>query len=447
MKRALDHATELKVCKEYVEGMSTRRLSRKYGVGPATVINIMKRHGVARRPLSEAMRKYHVDHSHFDKVDTSGKAYFLGFLMAEAYMVPRGEGKGATLSVQIAMRDRNHLVNLRDELESDHPIYNIMKRKHPACRLQIKSDQLVADLHKHGVPFSGELTRFPTSLDPRLHSHFIRGFWDGDGTLVNNNGCWVWAVYGSLPLLTKIQDILVKNCGLKRTKIIKIKSIHAGTLYALQYSGNLQVPRIIEWIYRDATPQTCLDRNVRRVVEMYADLWDRGVGLCGAKTHICNKSSARPPRVSNTGTITEKSVGVKTKRGQSSAEMLILMGAILIAVTSLLYLGTGSNESAVVMRAARDGTENAIATLNAKHGCTIDIEELRFDAGTITISVIVRNSPAVENFDNIVKENIRTAALKYIQNAVYGSFPEKAEPVRTAYYTYDVAVEVRRVTK
>ncbi len=134
-------------------------------------------------------------------------------------------------------------------------------------------------------------------------------------------------------------------------------------------------------------------------------------------------------------------------RGQSSAEMLILISAILIAVASMLYLGIGGNESAVVMRAARDGAENAIAALDAEYGCSINIEEVGFDAGMITITVSVRDIPTVDNFDNMIKENIREGALKHIQNAVGGSFPLTAGPVKTSYYTYDVTVEVRRVTK
>ncbi len=139
-------------------------------------------------------------------------------------------------------------------------------------------------------------------------------------------------------------------------------------------------------------------------------------------------------------------------RGQSSAEMLILIGGILIAVASLLYLGTLSNESAVVMQAARDGAENAIAAIDAEYGCSIDIENLTFDAGMITMSVAARNAPP-DNIDwedfseNVIGENIRNGALEHIQNAIGGYFPATAAPVKTAYSTYDVAVEVRRVTK
>lgn len=137
-------------------------------------------------------------------------------------------------------------------------------------------------------------------------------------------------------------------------------------------------------------------------------------------------------------------------RGQSSAEMLILIGAILIAATSVLYLGTGGSESAAVMRAARDGAENAIAGIDAEYGCSIDIEELGFSAGTIRVSVAVRNAPEHipwENLETIIKSRIREGALKFIFNAIRGTFPRAAQPVKTAYYTYDVAVEVRRVTR
>lgn len=140
-------------------------------------------------------------------------------------------------------------------------------------------------------------------------------------------------------------------------------------------------------------------------------------------------------------------------RGQASAEMLILVGAILIAAASLVLLGTMSNESAAVMRAARDGAENAIAAIDAEYGTSIDIENLSYDGEFITISVVVRNGPpgdmTWENFEeNIVKENIRNEALKHMHNAVGGVFPkEVVGAVRTSYSTYDVVVDVRRVTK
>lgn len=132
-------------------------------------------------------------------------------------------------------------------------------------------------------------------------------------------------------------------------------------------------------------------------------------------------------------------------KGQASAEMLILVGALLVAVASLLYMGAGSNEGAVVMSAARVGADNAITTLATEYGCAIDIESLGLDAGKITISVNVMGGPPPD--DNTVLGSIRTGALKFIHQAIYGSFPENAKPVKSGHYTYDVTVKIRRITK
>ncbi len=139
-------------------------------------------------------------------------------------------------------------------------------------------------------------------------------------------------------------------------------------------------------------------------------------------------------------------------RGQSSAELLILVGGILLTVTTLLSFGLGGNESAVVMQAARDGAENAITNIGARYGCSIDIDNLAFNSGVITVAVAVRNAPPDNctwgNFsENVVKRDIREAALKMIQNAVGGHVPSTAAPVKTSRGTYDVAVNARQVTK
>jgi len=134
-------------------------------------------------------------------------------------------------------------------------------------------------------------------------------------------------------------------------------------------------------------------------------------------------------------------------KGQSSAEILILVGGILITSASMVYLGQNSNESTVVTRAALDGAENAISALDLEYGCSIDIQEMKLEGGTISITVSIRDVPALDNFDNLVSENIRLSALGYIQNAISGSFSTTGEPIRTAYNTYDVSVDVLEVKK
>jgi hypothetical protein len=132
--------------------------------------------------------------------------------------------------------------------------------------------------------------------------------------------------------------------------------------------------------------------------------------------------------------------------------MLVLVGVILISIASMLYLGAKGNEPSVAMIAAQDGAENAIFWLAAAYECAIEIEEVEFSAGLVTIEVAVRYAPPPgftwENFsENVVEPTIREQALKYLTHAVTGSFPVETRPVQTSYYTYDVEVVAERVVR
>jgi uncharacterized protein (UPF0333 family) len=139
-------------------------------------------------------------------------------------------------------------------------------------------------------------------------------------------------------------------------------------------------------------------------------------------------------------------------RGQSSVELLVLIAAILMTVTSLLYLGTESNESAVITQAARDGAENAIMAIDIEFGCTLEVEEVSSSADNITIKIVAKNAPPSitdwDNFrENVIESNVREVALKHMWNALGGVFPATATPVVTTYGTYDVTTTARSVTR
>jgi hypothetical protein len=139
-------------------------------------------------------------------------------------------------------------------------------------------------------------------------------------------------------------------------------------------------------------------------------------------------------------------------RGQSSVEMLVLVAGILIFVAGMFFTGSWSNEPAVATRAARDGAENAIAAIGVEYGCSIDISDIGFRNGTITIYVAVRDAPpegfSWESFsEQILEPSIREEALRHIHNALHGTLPATPAPVGGSYYTYDVEVEATRVIK
>lgn len=126
-------------------------------------------------------------------------------------------------------------------------------------------------------------------------------------------------------------------------------------------------------------------------------------------------------------------------RGQASLETLVLFAAILLAVSSLLYLGQGTNEDRVILASARDGAENALFRLQRDYGGSARLAEVRMEKGRVRVSVMTWGLTCPEN---LVKEEVRGDALRFMWKAVTGGFPSVVQPLRTSRGTYDVEVLV-----
>lgn len=249
-KRKFDDETERRICEEYKRGSNIRALSEKYHTSATPIRRALKRHEVPRRSPTEAGRKYHVDQAHFNIIDTPNKAYWLGFIFADGCLQPKARHASSILEVVLAMRDRAQFQKMLDELGSNYPIYDNVKVKHPASLIRVISNQLVEDLHRHVAPYPREQPKSP-DINPELYSHFIRGYWDGDGSLQRwKSKQWVWSIVGQKPLLEAIQSVLIKECGVHRTKITKVE--RDSPVDKLVCVGNHQVPCIVKWMYNGA---------------------------------------------------------------------------------------------------------------------------------------------------------------------------------------------------
>jgi hypothetical protein len=107
--------------------------------------------------------------------------------------------------------------------------------------------------------------QWPPNIPENLVSHFVRGYFDGDGSIgvrirKDRNGMRQLRIRicGLLPLLSGMQAAYtaVGNAGGYATKHSKVPG-H----YTLTYEGNINAPRFAAWMYDQSTPQTRLDRK------------------------------------------------------------------------------------------------------------------------------------------------------------------------------------------
>jgi len=133
-------------------------------------------------------RKYHVNETYFDVIDSEVKSYWLGFLYADGYIRERVNGN--SLEMKLSQLDIGHLELLKKCIESSHPIkLGVSKTKgkngkehfsHMAT-LSMYSNSLVESIKKQGVHSRKTFTIDKPNIKEEYYRHFIRGFFDGDG--------------------------------------------------------------------------------------------------------------------------------------------------------------------------------------------------------------------------------------------------------------------------
>jgi len=157
--------------------------------------NIFKRLNIKSRTNREKSLKYSCDTTFFERIDTEEKAYWLGFIYADGYLIQKTKGTNCKLGISISTIDEEHLYKFKDAISSNHPIkvYKVTSGYNTDseyCRINISEPKMVQDLISLGVSFNKtNILKYPdcSQVPHQLQHHFIRGFLDGDGSIIQKN--------------------------------------------------------------------------------------------------------------------------------------------------------------------------------------------------------------------------------------------------------------------
>jgi hypothetical protein len=203
-------------------------------------------------------RKWITNSKYFDSLNKNS-SYWLGFLMADGY--------NSGDFIRIDIMDEGHLEKLRDDifLKRDAPI---RIKKHSETDKNVYyitiQDKLITNrLEQLGiVRKKSHIATYPD--DPNLiDNHFIRGLFDGDGslsfTLKGNYRKYMFSIVGSENLLKCIKDKITKlgiNVGFSKCK----------SIFRIYVCGNQQILKLLDWIYKDS--DVYLDRKYEKYKEL-----------------------------------------------------------------------------------------------------------------------------------------------------------------------------------
>lgn len=203
--------------------------------------------------------EYAINHLAFADVRRPDQAYVLGVLAADGCVHVPKDGRAPMIGLHVQASDAWMLRTTCRVLGTDYARIRrwdatVRGRRHAVAGLQVSSAQIAADLARNGIgPGKTFNLSFPRQLSVRLQRHWLRGFFDGDGSTayvskgqpkVNVGFC------GPRTLMADIARTLYKRCGLKLLPTVSQNGARP-TNWRVQWRDRADVHRIVEYLYAD----------------------------------------------------------------------------------------------------------------------------------------------------------------------------------------------------
>lgn len=240
---------------------SIAKVSAKYGINRKTLTRYLKERGIE---IVANKGAYPIDENVFEKIDTEEKAYWLGFLYADGYVAANNNQIGLGL----ALNDILHLEKFKNfikwegeiKISKEHQFgskdnHNKKGEEMFSCRIIVSNEKMHQDLINLGcVPNKSLILKFPTEeqVPKEFQVAFIRGYFDGDGTLglyqhskKNPRLEESLLIVGTKPFLEKVQEVLGPGYLMQK------KNCNENT-YRLGYS-TLKAFKVADTMYKNAT--------------------------------------------------------------------------------------------------------------------------------------------------------------------------------------------------
>lgn len=198
---------------------------------------------------------YKYNKKYFEVIDTEEKAYWLGFIAADGNV----RKDFLKMRIELNIKDKNHLEKFKKSLDANVPIKEYIRPNNHSCYLDINCKQLCLNLNELGITPNKSLTlevRWE-KIPEKLIKYFIRGYFDGDGSLnlYESRGYdeWELSFIGSEKTLNYFIDFF----GIR-------KNLYScGNNFRYCYKSKKDIKKVLETFYND--DKIYLDRKYDKV--------------------------------------------------------------------------------------------------------------------------------------------------------------------------------------
>lgn len=228
------------------------------------------------RRLMLKKSKYEYNHSFFKNIQTEAQSYWCGFIMADGCVAIDKRTNSCELCIKLQAGDYKHLKKFNKSLDGNVPVtfFNKMvtfpKKSEPSlshqCQIRLYSEEMVHDIAKYGViPNKSLVKKFPNNIPENLMNHFIRGYFDGNGTIgfVERKHKYCSFATGSKDFAEGLHSYL-------NEKVCKTSGIYLkkdSNVYSFSLKSFESMYLFLTYLYKDAT--IYLDRKFHKKEQFF----------------------------------------------------------------------------------------------------------------------------------------------------------------------------------
>jgi hypothetical protein len=239
----------------YNTGLSCQKIANQMNVSESFISKKLKELNITKRS-NAVYRRRSWNENFFNSINTEEQAYWLGFLYADGCVHDKPNGQKL---ISLVVKDKEVIEKFIKALKGDFKV----KQYKDVYGVYLTSKIMFNDLYKLGcVPRKSLLLKFPI-IDKKLIPHFIRGYFDGDGSVFISNP----KNYNKTSTIYK--SISVGVCG--TYELLSVLSMYApinipkkdkrkqGNIWYSSISGSKKALAFYNYLYQNAT--VWLDRK------------------------------------------------------------------------------------------------------------------------------------------------------------------------------------------
>ena len=250
----------------YEQKLSLQKIGELYGKPREYIHRRMKKYGFKARTRPEAWKHrgtddvYEINEDFFHNWSKE-MAYILGLILTDGNIGTEDD------RISITMKDVEVLEKVKRKLESNHPIK--YTEANDIYQFRFAREKMSDRLREIGITKKKSLiVEFPEVPDEFL-SHFIRGVFDGDGSVFfeprsKKSPLRVSFISGSKTFMTTLENMLHLHAGLSERTIYETHRKNVS--YYIRYGHNDSL-KFFDYIYAKADESLWLERKHQKFLE------------------------------------------------------------------------------------------------------------------------------------------------------------------------------------